>query len=109
VALELDREQVQAALATLPDDQRRAIELGYFDGLSQREIAERIGVPLGTVKGRVRLGLQKLYAVLAEPRTAPAHHRRPDSAAALSPTTSSPPPTPETPRFAYRKDDGHGT
>ena len=53
----LDREQVNAALATLPDAQREALELAYFGGLSQSEIAERLGVPLGTVKSRVRLAL----------------------------------------------------
>lgn len=53
----LDRAQVQAALAALPDAQREAVELAYFGGLSQTEIAERTGVPLGTVKSRVRLAL----------------------------------------------------
>jgi RNA polymerase sigma factor (sigma-70 family) len=56
----LDRAQVQAALATLPDAQREAVELAYFRGLSQTEIAERTGVPLGTVKSRVRLALVAL-------------------------------------------------
>lgn len=67
VASKLDREQVRAAVATLPPEQRRAIELAYFDGLTHREIAERDGLPLGTVKGRLRLGLQRLYTALAEP------------------------------------------
>jgi RNA polymerase sigma-70 factor (ECF subfamily) len=58
---------VRAAVAQLPHDQRRAIELAYFDGLTHREIAERDGLPLGTVKGRLRLGLQRLYTSLAEP------------------------------------------
>ena len=53
----LDRAQVAAALATLSDVQREALELAYFGGLTQAEIAERTGVPLGTVKGRVRLAL----------------------------------------------------
>lgn len=63
----LDQERVRAAVAQLPLEQRRAIELAYFDGLTHREIAERDGLPLGTVKGRLRLGLQRLYTSLAEP------------------------------------------
>lgn len=54
------RGQVQAALQTLSPSQRQAIELAYFEGLSQSEIAERLQEPLGTVKTRVRLGMQKL-------------------------------------------------
>lgn len=57
-------EQVRHAMNTLPTDQRRAIELAYFEGLSHREIASRENVPLGTVKGRLRLGLSKLSRVL---------------------------------------------
>jgi RNA polymerase sigma-70 factor (ECF subfamily) len=53
----LDAERVTAALATLPAAQREALELAYFGGLTQTEIAERTGVPLGTVKSRVRLAL----------------------------------------------------
>ena len=67
VSGKLDQERVRAAVAQLPQEQRRAIELAYFDGLTHREIAERDGLPLGTVKGRLRLGLQRLYASLAEP------------------------------------------
>ncbi len=48
---------IGVALHTLPDAQRRVLELGYFDGLSHREIAARLRVPGGTVKGRMRLGL----------------------------------------------------
>jgi RNA polymerase sigma-70 factor, ECF subfamily len=51
---------VVAALAELPREQREALELGYFGGLSQSEIAERTGQPLGTIKTRMRLALQKL-------------------------------------------------
>jgi RNA polymerase sigma-70 factor (ECF subfamily) len=56
----LDRVQVATALAVLPDAQREALELAYWAGLSQTEIAERLGVPLGTVKSRVRLALVAL-------------------------------------------------
>jgi RNA polymerase sigma-70 factor (ECF subfamily) len=54
------RRQVQIALDTLSAPQRQAIELAYFEGLSQSEIAERLQEPLGTIKTRVRLGMQKL-------------------------------------------------
>lgn len=53
-------ERVLAALATLPEEQREVLELAYFEGLSQTEIAERLSQPLGTVKTRARLGLRKL-------------------------------------------------
>jgi RNA polymerase sigma-70 factor (ECF subfamily) len=56
--------QVAAALATLSPPQRTAIELAFFEGLSHSEIAERLHEPLGTVKTRVRLGMQKLRETL---------------------------------------------
>ena len=70
VAQRLDSERVRSAVATLPGEQRRAIEMAYFDGLTHREIAERDGLPLGTVKGRLRLGLRRLHGLLAEPGVA---------------------------------------
>jgi RNA polymerase sigma-70 factor, ECF subfamily len=58
------RTVVGGALADLPRDQREVVEMAYLGGLSQREIAERTGIPLGTVKTRTRLALQKLRKVL---------------------------------------------
>jgi len=64
----LKAEAVRAAIETLPSAQRRTLEMAYYDGLSQSEIAERMGEPLGTVKTRVRLGLKKLRIVLEDSR-----------------------------------------
>ena len=65
------RRLVRASLASLPREQREALELGYFGGLSQSEIADRTGVPLGTVKTRMRLALGKLRERLAVLREDP--------------------------------------
>ena len=62
-----EREQVQRAMDNLTDLQRQAIELAYFGGLPYREVAERLGAPLGTVKTRLRDGLRRLQAELGEP------------------------------------------
>ncbi len=54
------QEQVREVLKTLPQEQLRILELAYFSGYTHVEIAERLSLPLGTVKGRMRLGLEKL-------------------------------------------------
>jgi RNA polymerase sigma-70 factor, ECF subfamily len=56
----LDGEQVREALAQLSEDQRMPIEMGFFDGITHAEIARRLGVPLGTIKTRIRTGLRRL-------------------------------------------------
>lgn len=66
VSAHLTQDEVRAAVGALPPEQREAIGLAYFEGLSQSEIAERLHAPLGTVKGRMRLGLKKLYDTLVE-------------------------------------------
>ena len=58
--------RLREALGVLPREQSRVIELAYFGGFSHSEIAEMLGAPLGTVKGRMRLGLEKIRATLAE-------------------------------------------
>jgi len=65
-ALAPDRAQVRTTLDVLPPDQRTAIELAYFGGLSGAQIAAQLGVPLGTVKTRLALGMSKLRAALGE-------------------------------------------
>ena len=65
-ALARDRVAVRRAIAELPAEQRQVLELGYYEGLSSSEIAERIRAPIGTVKSRVAAALAKLRAALAE-------------------------------------------
>ena len=60
VARRWNQQQVQRALSAIPEDQRACLELSYFDGFSQREIAEHLALPIGTIKSRMRIGLEKL-------------------------------------------------
>jgi RNA polymerase sigma-70 factor (ECF subfamily) len=63
-----DRDLVVGALGQLPDAQREVVELAYYGGLTQTEISERLEQPLGTVKTRIRLGLERLREVLKRPQ-----------------------------------------
>jgi RNA polymerase sigma-70 factor, ECF subfamily len=58
--------QVRGALGSLPNEQSKVIELAYFGGFTHSEIARMLGMPIGTVKGRMRLGLEKMRARFAE-------------------------------------------
>ena len=58
--------EVRGAISTLPGEQSKVIELAYFGGFSQSEISRMLGLPLGTVKGRMRLALEKIRGEMAE-------------------------------------------
>ena len=64
--LSLRRERIHAALAQLPEDQKQALVLAYFNGYTQHQIAEALNQPLGTIKTRIRLAMQKLRDFLRD-------------------------------------------
>ena len=66
VSITLDRELLNGGLEQIPVKQREVIKLAYFEGYTQREIAELKEIPLGTVKGRIRIGMAKLRSLLLD-------------------------------------------
>jgi RNA polymerase sigma-70 factor (ECF subfamily) len=69
-ASNVDADAARQALNMLPPEQKQVIELAYFGGLSHHEIATQLAAPIGTVKGRIRLGLDRLRAAMGVPRDA---------------------------------------
>jgi len=70
VVQSLEHERIRLAMATLPPEQRQVVDLAYYGGFTHTEIAQRVGIPLGTVKGRMRLALDKLRDLLRVPDAA---------------------------------------
>jgi RNA polymerase sigma-70 factor (ECF subfamily) len=68
VTAKLDRDALLKAMEAIPTDQRRMIELAFFKGYTHREIADLTRIPLGTVKGRIRIGMEKLRDLLIKER-----------------------------------------
>jgi RNA polymerase sigma-70 factor (ECF subfamily) len=66
VTASLDRQTIRTAIGELPLEQRQAIAMAYFEGLSHSEIADATGLPLGTVKSRIRLGMHRLRGLLLD-------------------------------------------
>jgi len=66
VTLTLERARVRSAMARLPEEQKQVLALAYFQGLTQSQMAQVLDLPLGTVKTRIRLGMQKLRELLPE-------------------------------------------
>jgi len=64
--LTIQKERIRAAIASLPDNQQQTLALAYFKGFTHSEIARELNLPLGTVKGRIRSGMQKLRALLQD-------------------------------------------
>ena len=62
----IDAQRVRGALSVLNDEQRTPIELGFFGGITHEEIARRTGIPLGTIKTRIRSGLRRMRETLTE-------------------------------------------
>jgi RNA polymerase sigma-70 factor (ECF subfamily) len=69
-SIEWRRQRLGVVLETLPEDQRRALHLAYFEGCTYKQVAERLGIPEGTAKSRLRLALARLRAALSEEVTA---------------------------------------
>jgi RNA polymerase sigma-70 factor (ECF subfamily) len=82
VTARLDRETIRTLIGRLPREQRRTLTMAYFEGLSHSEIATATGIPLGTVKSRVRLGMHRLRDLLLDAGAAPTWHPLPASATA---------------------------
>ena len=72
VTATLDRDVIRGAIGELPLEQRQAIAMAYFEGRSHSEISEATGLPLGTVKSRIRLGMHRLRGLLLEAGMSPA-------------------------------------